>query len=198
MSKKISSWVWDFFDPINESKSQCKLCDNVISKSGNTSNLASHIRNKHPQQHKKKLNDNQPKIKNFLVSKERKNHLDREFAILCGTKCLALNLVGSPEFKRFMSAAVPGYVTPSVLTLKEKYLFPMAQQVRQLISKQSNDKKFALTTDLWSNVRMESFLGVTCHYMDGAEKKNVALECAPFKGEHDNNNIRQSVSLNGL
>ena len=96
-----------------------------------------------------------------------------------------------------MSAAVSGYVTPSVLTLKENYLFPMAKEVRQMISQQLKNQKFALTTDLWSNVRMDSFLGLTCHYMEGTKKKNVALECVHFKGEHNNKNIRKCVSLAG-
>ena len=56
----------------------------------------------------------------------------------------------------------------------------MAKQIRQLIKDQAKDQKFALTTDLWSNVQMDSFLGLTCHYMKGAQKKNVALECTPF------------------
>ena len=153
----------------------------MIACSGNTSNMKSHLNSKHSDLLDKKQ-QRQPKIREFAFSKTKKDVLDREMAILCATRSLALHLVETDEFKRFMSFSVPGYQTPSVKTLKFNHLFPMANQIRDKITQEAADKKISLTTDLWSNLKQESFLGLTSHFVQDGRKKNVILECVRFEG----------------
>lgn len=187
-----SSLMWKYFVQI-EDKCKCLLCNHLIAFSGNTSNMKTHLTNMHPEILGGKK-QKQTKISQFAFSKTKKDLLDRELAILSASRSLALNLVETKEFKRFMSVAVPGYQTPSVKTLKKNHLFPMTKKLRQKITEDSSNQKFALTTDLWSNLKQEAFLGLTCHFIHGTKKKNVTLECTPFERDHDNTNIREKVS----
>lgn len=47
MSSSSSSAVWNFFKKTTKGNVTCNLCDKNYKTSGNTSNLAAHLRNKH-------------------------------------------------------------------------------------------------------------------------------------------------------
>lgn len=154
-----------------------------------------HLNAKHSSIWKNRNNgkESQPKINTFTVPKVKKNKMDLELSILIASKCLPLSLGETCEFKRFMSAAVPGYDVPCAKTIKKNYIEPMIEKVRHKISEEAQDTKFALTCDLWSNLKQESFLGLTCHFISNSVKRNVVLECVPFQGAHNNDNIRKKV-----
>lgn len=193
--RKRSSLVWKFFEFKDDGQNKmchCKHCIATIKFSGNTSNMLTHMTKNHKELLTNSLKK-QPKI-NISFAKSKKEILDLELAILFSTKCLPLSYAESNEFKRFMSCTVPGYQLPSVKTLKANHINPLAKQIREKITEQIKDAKFSLTTDLWTNIKQESFLGLTCHYLHESKKKNVTLECQHFQGAHDNKNIREEVS----
>ena len=47
----------------------------------------------------------------------------------------------------------------------------------------------ALTMDIWTNLQMKSFLGVTAHYISEWQLKSVMLSCHRVKGSHTAENI---------
>jgi hypothetical protein len=114
-------------------------------------------------------------------------------ASLVITNCLPLSFVESVGFRQFCDKVINSYVPPCSKTLKSKFIFPMATKLRAHITEMCANKSFALTTDLWSSIKMDSFLGLTLHCVIDHKKHNFVLECAPFLCAHDNINIREKV-----
>lgn len=56
----------------------------------------------------------------------------------------------------------------------------------------SNNSKLALTTDVWTSVATEAYLGVTCHYItDDWNMQSICLTTMPLQDRHTASNIAE-------
>ena len=84
-------------------------------------------------------------------------------------------------------------------TLREKTLPRIALAVRQkILNLLEHCRNVALTTDIWTDRTMRSYLGVTAHFIGINPKTNqnglqsVLLTCRQFDGRHAGSNIAQT------
>lgn len=56
----------------------------------------------------------------------------------------------------------------------------------------TNNSKLALTTDVWTSVATEAYLGVTCHYItDDWNMQSICLTTMPLQDRHTASNIAE-------
>ena len=101
-----------------------------------------------------------------------------------------ISLVEDEDFKIFVNEVVPGYNLPTCRTFTRKLeekLTTCKASIRNLL----RDVKYAsTTTDLWSSITMDSFLGVTMHFVDAEFKLvNLVLATKEVSGAHTGENI---------
>ncbi|XP_025079331.1 uncharacterized protein LOC112555242 [Pomacea canaliculata] len=59
----------------------------------------------------------------------------------------------------------------------------MAELKKKIIGELENVEHVCITADCWTAHR-RSFLGVTCNFLEGYERKSFALACKRVKGSH--------------
>jgi len=101
-------------------------------------------------------------------------------------EALPFRLVESENFKAFVGELDPRYKLPDRLKLSET-LIPDAYDAKKAEIKAMISKAVAvaLTTDMWTSVNNDSYMGVTCHFIDSdfrANSKCLAVSHAP--GSH--------------
>ena len=104
---------------------------------------------------------------------------------------IPLSVVDSKRFKSLLSTLDPQYQLPSrkqlsTVLLKKKY-DTLKSSVLQKLKKTDT---INLTIDLWSNRQMQSYLGITGHYIsDDWNLESVMLACNRVTGRHTGDNI---------
>lgn len=72
-------------------------------------------------------------------------------------------------FKHFMKVICPLYKVPSRNTMKNKIDEKYKYLANKFKEKLNQTKNFTLTTDIWSDLSMKSYLGVTIHFLEGIQ-----------------------------
>ena len=102
---------------------------------------------------------------------------------------LPLSLVENSNFRHFLSVMDCKYTPVSRTSLTEKQIPYLVSKVKDdIIKALEAQASVALTTDLWSDRRLRSFLGVTAHIACGDKDsytlKSFLLDCRRFTGKH--------------
>lgn len=105
------------------------------------------------------------------------------------------SVVEDKGFKDFVRALNPSYDLPSrkhisntLITVKFEACL---HETKALIS---NAVSVCLTTDTWTSINTESFMGVTAHFIDDNFKTHaVLLQCAQFPGHHTSQNLADEL-----
>jgi len=163
--KEKESKVWKNFKK-NENDITCLKCQKKFSKNTGTSSLDRHYESFHTEAENDKT---QPKISGFLKSslhfkKETADQLLVDWILMSGQP---FSVVDEPPFKNFVLCLNPQYKVPCRKTLKsqiEKEFEIEKKSVKGLL--QTNSSFISLTIDEWSSVNMESYMGITAHFID--------------------------------
>ena len=102
-----------------------------------------------------------------------------------------LSMVEDEGFKQMIKTFHPGYTLPfrthftKLMEGKyEKSIYDLGNSFK--LSK----SKIALTSDAWTSVATEAYLGITCHFInDDWELTNFCLTTMPLEGRHTGLNI---------
>ena len=108
---------------------------------------------------------------------------------------LPLSIIENRHFKHFLTVVDSKYTPPARNTIKTR-LFRMADEIQTDIKEKLISPKSVNTTlDIWSDRRMRSYLGITCHYisMDNFTLCTVLLACTRFTGTHSGDRIAAEV-----
>ncbi|CAG9833279.1 unnamed protein product [Diabrotica balteata] len=88
-------------------------------------------------------------------------------------------------FKNFVNMLDPKYVLPSKYTIRETI---MKDMYKKCVLKQNNF--VSITTDSWTSVSTESYMAITCHYIDqNFNLKNSILAVPKLKEHHTAENL---------
>lgn len=77
-----------------------------------------------------------------------------------------INLVEGHHFRQLINALVPGYSMPSRTNFTQRVEDSFLQAKQVIKTRLKTCKALTLTTDLWSSCTMQSYLGVTAHFID--------------------------------
>lgn len=102
---------------------------------------------------------------------------------------LPLSIAENPNFRRFLNVLDSKYTPVSRTSLTEKRIPHLVTKVKgDIIKALEVQSNVAITTDLWSDRRLRSYLGVTAHVAckdkDSYSLKSFLLDCRRFTGKH--------------
>uniref|UniRef100_A0A3B5QUR0 Uncharacterized LOC111606838 n=1 Tax=Xiphophorus maculatus TaxID=8083 RepID=A0A3B5QUR0_XIPMA len=108
--------------------------------------------------------------------------------------CLPLSLVENGHFKHFLEVLDSKYTPISRKTVSERRIPELVRKVKEtVLEKLKTQSSVSLTTDLWSDRRLRSFLGVTAHVCykskDCYALETYLLDCRRFTGRHTGEHI---------
>ena len=193
--EKKTSDVWQHFDN-NEDNSTCKYCKKTYSKNTSTTILRRH----YEKNHQKKINKTKQTTLQFSTSTPHPDEIMRdktnsimEWIIL---DLQPFSVVESESFIKLINKLDPHYRLPSRHTIK-RLIIDVFEEKRKIISNffQNSTFKFSLTCDIWSSVKMESFMALTIHYIDSKWKLcHFVLDIFNFTGSHTGTAIFEEIS----
>lgn len=102
---------------------------------------------------------------------------------------LPLSIVENPHFRHFLNVLDSKYTPVSRTTLTEKLIPHLVTKLKgDIIKALEVQPNVAITTDLWSDRRLRTFLGVTAHAAcknkDSYSLQSFLLDCRRFTGKH--------------
>lgn len=165
--------------------------------SGQTTNLATHLRTSHNLQ--EESGKVQPKIAEsfFKISaatgplpKRRSDEISRAILeyVIDGMQPLAL--VEKPAFRKLLHVLEPRYQSMGSKTLKKKIEDLFIEQKGALKEDIAKCENVAITHDSWTSINTESYDTVTAHYItDEWEMKSKVLDTKKVEGSHTSENI---------
>jgi hypothetical protein len=206
------SWYWKYFglypSTVNGKKDYavCNICReeykynlDVIPKkweikygsSKSSSKLEQHLMAKHrliwnEESTRKSLGDTkQPKIFSSFPQQSKINVTAREKMLrLIVEEDLPLEITESLWFRDFVEALDPNYQHEDLKELTARVAL-QAEIVQNLIKEQIRNKKISITADCWTSSAKESYLSLTCHFVDNTwNLKTFVLACDSFPSPH--------------
>jgi hypothetical protein len=104
---------------------------------------------------------------------------------------LPFSLVESNHFNDFIQKLNPKFQCPGRSTLKKEIISEFDSRRNHVVNFVKNiSGRCSLTTDIWSSIKNEAFIGVTLHYVtDEWKLKHFTLEVLRMTGSHTGNAI---------
>ncbi|XP_037118152.1 E3 SUMO-protein ligase ZBED1-like [Syngnathus acus] len=187
--KQKMSKVWDHFRLKEYNIVQCDHCQAELAFHSSTSTMISHLNRKHPVVVSSSTGVDDTST---LVGRPVPSCSGKEAALLTEsildmlvTDMRPLSMVEDKGFRKMIWTLNPKYSIPSItyfISLMEKRHQEMAEKLRSVL----HDTEFvALTTDVWTSVTAEAFLGVTCHFLgEDWEMKSLYLTTTRLEERH--------------
>lgn len=219
--KKAFSPEWAYFgfkpDTNDESKPICRLCGRlVLAKASNTSNLFSHLKNKHPRQYaeiksgtsssstskestgpssqvniKKSFENGQPYTRNS----KRWVTLTNSVSYAIAKDMLPFTAVEKPGFKKMLSSFDSRYQLPSRKYFSKTGIPQLYNSTKASVEEEIKGvKHFSATTDLWSSEDMHPYMSLTIHFLTASwELKNLCLQTTFLPCDHTGDNLADAL-----
>lgn len=101
------------------------------------------------------------------------------------------DIVEDEEFKSLLKMLNGGYSLPSRKTISNTLIPNLYHQTYEQVKTLMTDSfAVCLTTDGWTSVKNESFMGITAHFInEDALLQSVSLGCEMFDDKHTTNNL---------
>lgn len=221
--KKCSSPVWAYFGfkahddgSVDETSPICRICESSVSaKSGNTSNLFSHLKHKHPRQYadlqstrtstkagessqKRPSSSDQPTLQQtqaYPRSSKRWQQLTDSVAYTIAKDGLPFTAVEKPGFKRMLATFDRRYEPPSRKYFSKTAIPRLYSSVKETVeTKIASMKFFSSTTDLWSSGTQHPYMSFTIHYItENWEMKTSCLQTQFLPSDHTGDNLAEAL-----
>ncbi|XP_015786600.1 zinc finger BED domain-containing protein 1-like [Tetranychus urticae] len=198
------SKVWDFYDKQPDS-GVCKICKSKVKRSGNTSNLHSHLRNSHELLYAEKFDkldttdqtDIATSFKNIqsVKSGHFKEQIDMALFWWIISDCRPFKIVESAEFVSFIKSLNSQYVLPKRKAVTSNILRLYKTKKELVVTHLKTIEMFSLTSDIWTDqMNSRSYIGLTLHYLDGYEQKSICIGARNFDESHTAINIADIIT----
>ena len=223
--RNTSAAVWKHFGfeaneagrPRLPDRPRCRVCSqDVLAKHGNTSNLYSHLKNRHPEVYSRlekrpKTGHNRPagqpslseawRNTQMLPSSSREHKELTKAVTYCLTKdMLPISTVDKAGFKAMLRRFNPRYQLP---TCSRNYFTRVSIPVLVTEVRSAMELKiasgelefFSGTTDLWTSTAGHPYLTFTCHFIDHSwELQSFCLHTHYMPEDHTAVNIQEALS----
>lgn len=201
--KKKKSPVWQYFD-IDDSNSSvvvCKICGANLAYHNSTSAMLNHMRLKHDDKTiGTTAEGRQVPITSFTSPVSRKcdaartEKITRLIANMTARDMLPLSFVEGDGFKELMHCVEPEYKVPSrksITTRVEQRYENLATATKEKLEKTEH---VAITTDAWTALTTESYMTITCHYIDDWKLQSAVLQTRCLEERHTAQNIADHLT----
>lgn len=206
--KGNKSAVWTYFGfrqkdgSMDKSHAVCKRCKYELRYSGNTTNLAVHLKKRHGiDPHAASLSEasaesTTPVLTSFFPQKLNHNS-KRAMSITAAIThfiCKDMrpySVVENDGFRELLHTLEPRYTIPSRKHFSETCIPRLYNQVKNEVkSELMNAERVAITTDGWTSCTTESYVTVTCHHIDNDwQMKNYVLQTRVLNDAHTGVNL---------
>ncbi|XP_076738533.1 uncharacterized protein LOC143416797 [Maylandia zebra] len=181
--RRMSSPVWEHFDPIPPNKVKCLLCARELGYNNNTSSMLRHYRALHENRNT-----------NCGARPGEQSQIDEDLVSMVIEDSQPFSIVEDKGFKRFVESLNPSYVLPTKKALKvmvEARYQKMKEKAKASIEKAA---AVSLTSDIWTS-NTEAYLSVTCHFVDESSTLNtVVLGVQYFPNAHTEENTSERLT----
>ena len=218
------AFVWKYFGfernekgkPRSKDHPKCRLCRlEIAAKDGNTSNLYSHLRNKHPEEYdivqgaatngtssRRQSDKLQPsleatwdKTKLFSSSSAEYKDLTKSVTYCLARDMLPISTVEKPGFKAMLRKFNPRYSLPSRNHFTKVSIPELVAETKGSIETQivdGNIEYFSATTDLWTSAAGDPYITFTCHFINRCwELRSYCLQTHYLPQDHNATNIKE-------
>ena len=209
MKRAKRSAVWSHFKLINDDKdAKCTICANILKYNNSTTSLNYHLNVSHSAvlQAAASGSQSQPTIPTAfgrrVCGSIKSEGITQRICDMVTTDLLPINVVDGQGFREVLKYIEPGYKIPSRTTITTRveasYVRKKAELKIQLAT-----ANVALTTDCWTSLTTESYITVTCHYIEPDWQLMSAVlltESMPVRHTADNlaDKLNQAVDIWGL
>ncbi|XP_036340136.1 zinc finger BED domain-containing protein 1-like [Rhagoletis pomonella] len=179
-SRNAISEVWTYFQRSKDkTRAKCLSCEKVYKTSGNTSNLLDHLKRTHPGYNRMSKPN---KITSFFNASETyDSHSAQDEA-----------------FSAFVKLLDPRYMMPSRTKLQNVMCHELYDQskanLKNILMKVDT---CAISTDAWTSRANESYLTVTCHFIENCSLRSAVLSTYNLleSTNHSAANIAESLRI---
>ena len=218
--KKSVSLAWNFFGfkpttpgaLIDEGSPICRLCKKTVSaKGGNTSNLFSHLKNRHPRQYAE-INDverpgttmpTQRTIKESFESGQKYPRTSKQWQQLTDAvsytiakDMMPFTTVERPGFKRLLSVFDKKYELPGRKYFSQTAIPSLYCTTREKVEAELQSIEFfSATTDLWSSETLHPFMSYTVHFINNSwQYRSLRLQTSFLPSDHTADNLAEALT----
>ncbi|XP_063749861.1 E3 SUMO-protein ligase ZBED1-like [Eleginops maclovinus] len=212
-----TSKVWRYFkEKAHEDFVVCRICKKELAYHSSTTTMHEHMKRRHPgvllEDDRKQAG--QSGILQFFPSKkkdveeectpERASVLTQSILNMIIKDMRPMAIVEGVGFREMINTFHPGYLLPSrrhfTDLMEEKYKATLDKVKAEI---KNANSKITLTTDCWTSVATEAYLGITCHFLNEKfELTSYVLTTMPLEERHEAENIakwlEESVEKMGI
>ncbi|KYO28673.1 hypothetical protein Y1Q_0000834 [Alligator mississippiensis] len=194
------SLAWNHFTKIKEDAVRCKLCTTELRYGSSTGAMLNHLKLKHPAISSERQDQKQPTVPTFVPGSSRKcdtQRAEKLTELLCSMiteDMLPISVIEGAGFRALMSFVEPEYHVPvrqTVTAQLEKWYENCVNSLREKLGKAD---KVAFTTDCWTAVNAESYMTITCHYIENWELRAAVLQTESMPEPHTADNIAEKLN----
>ncbi|CAF0834218.1 unnamed protein product [Adineta steineri] len=188
----MKSEVWDYATKMPNGKAKCNKCKKDYScKDHNTSSLRRHL-NRCLNTSKFSSNENKTSTKKIDNERKKKlNELVYQCVIQDGRNFGDLR---KPGMIRLLNEIVPGYTPPTRRTVQRQLTRYYYDHTKMLVTELKTINALAVTTDLWSDKNLNSYMCLTGHYMNANSKlDSKVLSFTVFEERHTGEQISYTI-----
>lgn len=176
----------------------CKICNTVLKYSSSTSTMQYHLRSKHPQS---SCDEGQQTLPSILSGRRcdarRSEEITWRICSMVVKDILPIGVICGEGFQELLGYIQPNYEIPSRYTITSRIKACFEERKKLLKTQLSSTKCVALTTDCWTALTTESYIKITCHYIDDDWKVNSAvLPTQSMPRRHTAENLTAKFNLN--
>lgn len=140
----------------------------------------------------------QPSMREFVhrpLPLKKTKELDKQLLTVIVKEYQPFSIVEDNEFRKFVKMLNPGYNLPSRKTLSNSLMPRFYNEIRDRVKAELNAvTAVCLTTDGWTSVNTDSFIGVTAHFIDGSSKLcSYLLGLIEYNERHTAENLRDML-----
>lgn len=102
----------------------------------------------------------------FTANGSKNNEITEALLYYICKDNIPFSTVDGDGFQKFLKIACPLYVIPARNTIRNKLDIKYEYLSNKFKEKLSEKNNLCITTDIWSDIQMKSYLGVTIHFLE--------------------------------